>query len=317
MKWWLLLLVIWVSGWVSAGWVWVLWPSSRLKIAFCDVGQGDAILISRGRTQVLIDGGPDDAVLECLATRLPAADKQLELVIATHPDADHIGGLPAVLQRYQVKSMMLPAVGKSTQLFWDFRAALLEESLLGMKVVWSSQQPTFSLGPGVSLTTWAVAPEIEAPDLLQLTETELSAVFEQQEADIDNYNELSIAVLLQFGTYSALLTGDLEEEGELALLNSGLLTHTTTFKAGHHGSNTSTSAQILQATTPEQVIISCGKNNRYGHPDQATMERIRATTDQIWRTDQQGSIEVETDGERYWIRAESRSGSASEDGKEV
>lgn len=306
MKWWLGALGVWGLLIVAGFFLWSTWPSSRLRVVFCDVGQGDAILISRGNTQVLIDGGPDEAVLSCLAEQLPIGDLQLELVIATHPDADHIGGLPAVFHRYDVAAVMLPAVGKSTQLFWDFRAALLEEKLRGMKVIWSDQQTQFSLGPDVTLQTWALPPELTAPEMFEATETELSALFATQESTIDNYNDLSIAVFIHFNHYSALLTGDLEKVGELALLESGLLKPITTLKAGHHGSNSSTSTLLLEKTRPEHVVVSCGQNNRYGHPDQATLDRIQTLTNQIWRTDLQGTIKLETDGEKYWIRTSGR-----------
>ena len=121
-SWWLAIVLI------SAGIIfWRQWPDQYVHIIVCDVGQGDAMLMTYRFNQVLIDGGEDNGrILSCLGKHLPFWDRELELVVATHPEADHIGGLTEVIIRYQVENVVMPDAGKSTQVFWDLYQAVRE-----------------------------------------------------------------------------------------------------------------------------------------------------------------------------------------------
>jgi competence protein ComEC len=105
------------------------YPDQDLHLIFCDVGQGDAILITQGTTQVLIDGGPNQKVLSCLANHLPFWDRTIEMIVVTHPDNDHLGGLPDVIERYNVTQLISHGLVNDTAIFWDFREKVLEKNI--------------------------------------------------------------------------------------------------------------------------------------------------------------------------------------------
>lgn len=279
-----------------------------LQVIFCDVGQGDAILIQSGTHQILVDSGPKNDVLSCLTAHMPIADRTIELLIATHPDADHIGGMAAVLDRFQVQSALVRAVGKENQTFLRLREALLEEKEQGMQL-WLAEPgepwPQNMTINDIQITLWADSASVANPQLLSAAaEPVLSDILATQEREVKNYNDLSIALILEYEAFTLTLTGDLEKEGELALKASGLLTKTTLFKAGHHGANTSSSQDILTIIRPEHSVISSGQNNRYGHPNPEALARMSRFSSQIWRTDEQGAIEATTDGQKYWVKTQ-------------
>lgn len=281
--------------------------SHLVTVVFCDVGQGDAVLISSQNSQVLIDTGPDTSVLNCLSHHMPLGDRTIELLVLTHPDKDHIGGAEAVLNRFSVFSTLLPAVGKKTQLFLQLRAALLEEKKVGMRIFVPSELSSWQI-PGASAKFWHLKSQFSDARLFdQLPETELSAILADQEQGVENYNDLSIAQIIEIDKLSIVLPGDLENKGELALTESGLLNETTILKAGHHGSKSSTQVPFIAQLQPEHIVFSSGKNNNYGHPDPVVFDRISQTLDfspQFWRTDELGAIVVRTDGVRFGVWSE-------------
>lgn len=282
---------------------WFSWPDHYVHLVFCDVGQGDAILIWQGFTQVLIDAGrPDNRVLECVAEHLPFWDRQLELAVATHADSDHIGGFSAVMDRYAVNYLLVEPIGKKTGDFLQFHEVvsrkISHESHLLMPTV--GQQ----LVVGQSLTLVTLSPQVKSqshsltegssPEI-QLWDSAL--VSEQSEI---GYNDRSIVLLARIGEMDVLLTGDLEYEGEQALINQGLLSKIEVLKVGHHGSKTSTSEPFLNTIRPEVAVISSGKDNKYGHPVPEVMEKLKQSGAQILRTDELGSVHLVTNGETLW-----------------
>lgn len=284
--------------------LWLNWPDSRVHIIFCDVGQGDAILITEGYSQVLIDAGPDEAVLECLSRYLPWWDRSIELVTVTHADADHITGFPAVFDHYQVKQVLLTPYGKDNEVFRAFWQAITREKeeqvIVRMPVIGSSSRigqltEVFVLFPRVDNS-------LANPFAEEVTETMLSAVLSQHDQTIKSHNDLSISLLLVVGQHKILLTGDLESEGEQALLETGLLPDVDILKAGHHGAKTSTGEALLTQVRPEIVVFSSGKNNRFGHPAPEVMQRVEGLKSKMYRTDQLGDVHFISDGRSLYLK---------------
>ena len=305
---------------ILVGQIWISWPDEYLHLIFCDVGQGDAVLITAGFTQILIDGGRGDEVLSCLEEQLPFWDRTIELVVATHADADHIGGLDAVIRQYDVLQIMSTQFVKDTQTLTEFREAAEQEALDGavLKKPILGQQMRFTQGqssynplkrdqqPAVLLSV--LSPQVEQLQLAvensSKTETNLSdsnRFFDLLLADSFDYNDLSVVLFLQLGQVRVLLMGDLETEGELALVKANLLDEVDILKVGHHGAKTSTSPDFLELIRPEASIISVGKNNTYGHPSLEVMNSLMQFGGEMWRTDKLGTIEIVSDGERYWL----------------
>jgi competence protein ComEC len=260
-------------------------PDDRLHVSFLDVGQGDAILIQKGSQQVLVDGGPSpQAVCLGLGEKMPFWDRTIELMVLSHPSADHVTGLVEVLSRYRVEQVLYPEM--------DFESAIYDEWLRlvgekGVKVTPARAGQRISLGGGVTI-------EVLGPPDPPLTGTD---------SDVDN----NAAVLrLNLGEVSFLLTADIMREAELELGYNRANLRSTVLKVGHHGSNTSTTAGFLALVRPELAVISVGADNEYGHPTGEVLERLRDTVgeDDIYRTDQDGTVEFITDGERLWLETE-------------
>jgi competence protein ComEC len=256
-------------------------PDGRLHVAFLDVGQGDAIFITtpRGR-QILIDGGPGpSAVLAGMGGAMPFWDRSLDVVVNTHPDDDHLAGLLAVLERYQVGQVILPDVGASTPLYAAWQKALAGE---GATVTQARAGMRLALGDGVEA-------EVLHPGALPAGDTA---------------NDHSVVLKLTDGRVSFLLTGDIEAGVEQELVESGHPLAATVLKVAHHGSITSSTPAWLAAVKPQVAVISVGAGNRFGHPSPEVLQRYAAAGIPVLRTDQVGGIEFVTDGERLWVQAE-------------
>ena len=277
------------------------WPDNQVHVVFCNVGQGDSILIISRFTQVLIDSGPDQSVTDCLARHFPPGDTNIEIVIATHPDKDHIGGFPAVFRHFSVSHLYLIGVGRPTRDFSAFRLSVLELLSRGTQLHLGQAGQRIGVNGQFQMTVISPQEEVGTLELFseQKTETELSAYFHQQEAQYKSINDLSIGTLLQIGAFKILLMGDIEKNTELALLQGTVLTRVHILKAGHHGSNSSTIAPFLAKVQPEFVVISAGKQNQYGHPHQEVMDRIAIYNSHIFRTDSDGDIEFITNGQTF------------------
>jgi competence protein ComEC len=264
----------------------VLWafslPDGNLRVAFLDVGQGDAILIQTpGGRQLLVDGGPQPALLaERVSEQMPFWDREVDLVVATHPDNDHVAGLPAIFERFRVD--MLLTNGELLDVTPAYRVLLVEAQADGAEIHEAVIGERLDLGDGVMI-------EVLHPG---------------EERNLENRNENSVSLRLTYGDFSLLLTGDSAEEAERAMVASGLALRALVFKAGHHGSNTSSNDFFLAAVRPQIVIVSAGIDNRYGHPHPEVLERAAAVGAQILRTDELGTIEVITDGREMWWTAE-------------
>ncbi|MGZ6255623.1 MAG: DNA internalization-related competence protein ComEC/Rec2 [Candidatus Limnocylindria bacterium] len=262
-------------------------PDGRLHLVVLDVGQGDALLVTApsGAT-MLIDGGPDrDLLLRRLGERLPWWRHRIDVMILTHPHEDHVAGLVAALQDYDVGVILDTGRDYPNPTYPRFLEAAREEP--ESRLVLARTGERLRLDPATSFT------------LLYPTDDDVGAPL--PEGDI---NTASVVGLLRFGGFTALLTGDAHMPIEQLLADRGLLGPIDVLKVGHHGSRSSTSALLLDATRPHAAIISCGIGNAYGHPHQVTLDRLHGVRGlHLHRTDLEGSIEVLTDGRRYQVRS--------------
>jgi competence protein ComEC len=267
-----------------AGLVWVTaatMPDSNIHISFLDVGQGDAILIQQGNQQILVDGGPSpQAINLALGKNMPFWDRTIDLLILTHPDDDHLSGLVEVLQRFQVKRVLYPDLAYPS-LGYEEWLRLIEEKDIKQTKARAGQQIT--LGGAVI--------KVLHPQITLLTGTG---------SDIDNN---SLVLRLSAGNVSFLLTADISKEAEFKLIADRADLRSTVLKVAHHGSDTSTSPEFLAVVNPQVAIISVGADNKFGHPSKKVLDRLknRIGSENIYRTDQQGTIEFITDGKRLWV----------------
>ena len=257
---------IWRSVFTSEG--------EELRVSFLDIGQGDSIFVE-GPTglQMLVDGGPGRGVLRGLAHVMSPLDRTIDLLVATHPDKDHIAGLTDGFDRYDVSYFMESSVEGDTSFAAALGAAASSEPNLVHVIAHRGQRIT--LGGGAYA-------DILFPD------RDVSGV---------ETNTGSIVMRVVYGDTSFLLTGDspIAIEGWLIVLDSKSL-DTDILKAGHHGSRTSTSLEFLSAVSPSTVVISAGKDNSYGHPHAEVMQNIAATHAAAMSTAEEGTITFVTNG---------------------
>ncbi len=301
-RWWFALLLI--PSFILVGLIIKRWPDQQLHVVVCDVGQGDGILISYGFQQVLIDGGRDEKILACLHNHLPFGDHTLEMVVATHADADHIGGLVSVFKSFNVEEIITTNQGKKTADFAEFWRLVQAKEKRGTRVIQPRRGEVLWQRPQLWLESLSTSGRIESKNQSkkQFSETILSAHLAVNGEKTVDYNNGSIVLLLQFGRCSFLFTGDLEKEGELSLLHQGLLRRIDVLKVGHHGSKSSSSQAFLAKIRPEISLISVGKNNHYGHPSPQVIARLHQIGAQIYRTDLVSTIEVSSDGQQLFVK---------------
>ena len=270
-------------------WADALSADDRLRIHFIDVGQGDAAFIETpGGVQALIDGGAHPlAINRFLSDRMRFNDKRIDLVVATHPHADHIGGLTPVLARYEVGHVLERRVQYDSAAYLEWRRAVDAEAAEGAVVLEAMSGQALLLGDGIRL-------EILGPPPALLVGTA---------SDADN---ASVVLRLEYGDVSALFTGDMRGEAERALLASGALVDSDVLKVAHHGSATGTTRAFLRAVSPAAAVISVGEDNRFGHPAPEVMQRLReyVSADMLLLTSERGDIEFITDGKRLELRTE-------------
>ena len=252
-------------------------PEELLCVHFLDVGQGDATFIEApGGAQVLIDGGKGSAVLRALAAQMSFFDRDIDVVIATHPDQDHIGGLVAVLERFSVGSIVQTENQNDTSVADAFAAGVAQE---GVREILGRAGTTLTLGHG---TAGPVVLTILFPD-------RNAAGFES--------NASSIIAQLVYGETEFMLMGDAPKSIERHLLTQfGAALASDVLKVGHHGSDTSTDAAFLSAVTPTYGVISAGKDNAYGHPHHAVLDRLTAAGVITKNTADVGSVSFVSDG---------------------
>ena len=243
--------------------------SSSAKVAFLDVGQGDAVFFqTKQGHQILVDGGPDATVLSMLGEVMPFWDKTIDLVVLSHPDADHITGLVSVFERYEVESVLWTGRTKETRVFEAFMDVVTKE---GAKEIIATAGQYITFGDSGAVL------EILYPFLK--TDIEKGAS-----------NETSIIARFVQGDSSVMLTGDTTKKIEKLVVDAGNNIQSDILKIAHHGSRTSSSIEFLEAVNPKIAVISVGKDNRYGHPTEEVLARLTEYGIKVQRTDQNGIV---------------------------
>lgn len=251
-------------------------PDGLAHIYFLDVGQGDSIFIKTADNhRILVDGGPDVSVVNKLDHLLPVWDRRLDLVVLTHPHADHAAGLIEVFECYRVDEFLYNGATYESETY-NTLLSLVKNKDIPIQISDAGDYYTF------------------ASSQLDI----IHPVDEYQE--FDDPNDSSIVASFRYRDFSVLLTGDIGVGVEADLSNSGSLSDVDVVKVAHQGSRTSTSQSFLDAVDPEVGVISVGYNS-FGHPHQEVLSRLQASNVELYRTDENGTVEIVTDGIRYDI----------------
>jgi len=236
-------------------------------VAFLDVGQGDAIFIEAPNgNQVLLDGGSNKKVLQGLSSIMPFYDRSIDMIIASHPDQDHIGGLPEVLKRYKVDTAMEPGVKHDTAVYENLTTIIKNKKIKhvlarrGQQIFLDENIFIEILFPNMDVTDW-------------------------------DTNDASIIARLVYGDISFMLTGDSPQRIERYIVSlDGESLESTVLKLGHHGSKTSSSEEFVGYVNPEFAIVSAGSENRYGHPHKDVIDIVTEFDIPIFSTIESGTI---------------------------
>ena len=242
--------------------------TDKMEVHFIDVGQGDATLIICDEHAMLIDTGDTDKGTAVQNYLRKQNVKKLDYLILTHPDADHIGGAPVMITKFEIDKVFVSNYEKDNKTYQKLIQALDNKR---------KKATTPKVGSKYSLGTAEIT--IIAPN-----------------SEYDNPNDASVGVIIRNGDHRFLFAGDAGEDAEQDILENGIDLSVDVYHAGHHGSRTATSEEFFDAVKPAYAVISCGEGNSYGHPHAQTLNLFRANGVKVYRTDEQGSIIAESDG---------------------
>lgn len=248
---------------------------NNFEVDFLDVGQGDSVLIKTEAGQnILIDGGPDSTVVKRLSENLSWWDRKIDLMILTHPHSDHVSGQIHVLNRYKVKKVLYTGVAHAIPEYAEW-LQIIKNRNIPLKI-------------------------IEHPQRVILDENAFLDIIYPFESlagmEVKNLNNSSIVVKLTHGQNKFLLAGDIESEIEAKLLEKNIDLAAKVFKANHQGSDTSNTEEFLKAVNPQIIVITVGADNKFGHPNGRILKRFERIGAKIYRTDQNGTIKMKSDG---------------------
>ncbi len=248
-----------------------------LRVTFLNVGQGDAIFIETpDGVQLLVDGGPDGSVAGQLAQVMSWHDRTIDVVLGTHPDKDHIGGLIDVLEQYTVGTLVTTENRGESFVATAYQEALLAESA---RVYMARAGQVYQLGASTTLTIFSPASD---PSMLES-------------------NTASIVAQLRYGTIEFMLTGDAPSSIEEYIVRTyGSVVQSEVLKLGHHGSKTSTSLEFLTAVAPQYAVVSAAADNSYGHPHAEVMTMVQQFGSTIKET-KNGAVTFVSDGTAVWV----------------
>ena len=244
----------------------------NLIVHYIDVGQADSILIQINNKNLLIDGGNRDDGDKIIKYLKSQGVEKLDYVVATHPHEDHIGGMASIIKKFSIGKFYAPKKLSDTATFENMVIALKEKSL---KINEAKPGDTLNLGKNIEC-------KILAPN----------------SAEYDNVNNYSVVIKLTYGNTKFLFAGDAQKISEKEMLSKGYDLSTDVLKIGHHGSSSSSTKEFLDKVNPKIAIISCGKNNDYGHPHKETLAELNKRKIKIYRTDIDGTIVFESDGKK-------------------
>lgn len=256
-------------------------PDEKLNIYFFDVGQGDAELIQKANWQILVDGGPDDIVIERISNVMPIDDRKIETIIITHPHADHITGLIEVINRYEIEKIILTKV--------DYESATYKSLL---ELIDKKKIKT-------------ITPKIDDVEYL-FDQGKITYLWPGEEVSRfeNNLNNSSIVFRFDYGDFNCIFSGDAEIESwtEIFKKQKNNLPDIDVIKIPHHGSRTGLNENMTNIMRPDIAIISLGLNNKYGFPHQEILDILAKNKTRVYRTDQDKSINIRTDGKNYEIK---------------
>jgi competence protein ComEC len=254
--------------------------AANLEVYFLDVGQGDSQFIETpDNRQIIIDGGPGDAVLGELGKIMSFSDRKIDIVVLSHPETDHMQGLVAVLKKYKADYILQAGVERDFEGFYEWQDVLATQQKQGAKII--------NVKAGDVVYVGAVVLKILAPF------EDLSGVNMEKSS-----NEACLVAKLSYGTSSFLFTGDIGFETEAQI---GKAADCDVLKVGHHGSKYSTSESFLAAISPQIAVIEVGKNS-YGHPTAEILQRLAKFGIQTLRTDKSGTIKIVSNGDALQIQ---------------
>jgi competence protein ComEC len=266
-------------------------PDGKLHVIFCDVGQGDAAYIKfPDGKDMLVDAGPGGKtpkVLGCLGKYMPLFDRTIDILVLTHPQEDHLGGVEEVLKRYEVKNFVHSDVGNTTA-GYETVQKLIAEKHITERIV----------GTGEKITIGSATVSIIWPAQSFLAEKKSSNVL-----GISNVNDASVVLTVSYGTFDALFPGDADShvDGELTKIPLSDPDGIEVLKVPHHGSKTGMTEGFFQWLGPIKLaVISVGKNS-YGHPAAETIARLNTDGAEVLRTDEKGNIEVVSNGKTWSV----------------
>jgi len=253
-----------------------------LQVDFLNVGQGDSTFIETPQGhQIMIDGGPSSAVLGKLAYLMPFFDKDLDLIVLTHPEKDHMQGLLEILKSYKADYILWNGVKKEGQDYQLWLATLEKQKNMGAKIIIADSQEKIKAGTA---------------------EIDILFPFESVEnKEITSANNTCVVVKLIYGKKSFLFTGDIDMATERKIVKSGEDITSDVLKIAHHGSKYSSSPEILKSVSPFLAVISVGKNS-YGHPTQEVLNKLENFGIKVKRTDIAGDIKLLCDGNKIYAR---------------
>ena len=251
--------------------------SGILAVSFLDIGQGDSIYIEapNGR-QMIIDGGPNESLMSALPDVLQYGDKTIDVLVVTNPDADHYSGFLPLIDSYEIGAIVESGTTSDTALYNSFQDLISEKGTLhleayaGQRIILDKENDVY-----------------------------LEILFPDRDVAAWDSNDGSIVSKLVYGSTSVLLTGDSTKLTEGIVVSGSDLSGVDILKAGHHGSKTSTGLPLLQESKPSVVVISAGENNKYGHPDEETIENLNEMNIPYLVTMDEGTITFISDGEKF------------------
>lgn len=249
-------------------------PADKLQVSFFDVGQGDSSFIETpDHRQVLIDGGPDSSVLAKIGRELPFYDRNIDILIITHPDSDHLAGAVEVARNYDIGLILTNGKECATKICAEFDKIIKEKNI---KVVAARARQEIDFGNDVKMDIW---------------EPENASAASGKED-----NNFSVISRLAYGEDSFLFMGDAEAKEELELVSAWPDLSAEVLKVGHHGSKNSSNQLFLDKIKPKFSILSVGADNRYGHPTAEVLEKLKKIGAEIFRTDLGGDIKMVSGG---------------------
>ena len=263
------LLILFLAGCSPSNHTGTSVSANELIAHYLDVGQGDAEILQCGNQTMLIDAGTNESTNTLIQDIKTLGITRFDIVIATHPHEDHIGGMDAVIKQFDIGTVYMPDVTTTTVTFSDFLKALQNKNITPIH---PTPGPVFNLGKAQCT--------VLAPNSATYT-------------DLNNY---SMVIKVVFGSNSFLFTGDAQTPSETEILATNYNLKADVLKVGHHGSDTATSPSFLAAVKPKYAVIEVGTGNDYGHPHTVTLQKLAAAGVTVYRTDLNGTITITSDG---------------------